>query len=201
MRTHNWIGGQKMKNLVGLIFGRLTVLSYEGRIPTKMDKNHKTFAIWKCKCSCGKIVIKTGRSLLHDKTKSCGCLQREAGSMNGRKKIKPGTFLSRYYKIYRYTAKRKGIKFNLTLEEFKLLVNQNCYLCGHLPEPKSLCRAKYYKKDILFNGIDRLDSSKGYEFYNCKPCCSMCNIMKLDLNYTTFINQIKKIINFNSDKN
>jgi hypothetical protein len=196
MRTHNWIGGQKMKDLTGLQFGKLTVLSYEGRIPTNMDKNHKTFAIWRCKCDCGRTIIKTGRALLHDKTKSCGCLQKEAGSLNGRKRIKPSTFLLRYLKVYKYTAKKKNIGFNLTLDDFKTLVNQNCYLCGHKPEPKSLCRAKYYNNEILFNGIDRLDSTKGYILDNCKPCCSICNKLKNNLTINVFMEQIEKIFKF-----
>jgi hypothetical protein len=196
MKTHNWIGGPKMKDLKGLKFGRLTVISYNKRIKTNMDKNHKTFATWLCKCDCGRIIIKTGRALLHDKTKSCGCLQKETMSINGRKKIKPSTFLLRYYKIYKYTANKRHISFNLNLKEFNSLVTQNCYLCGQGPEPKILCRAKYYNNKILFNGIDRLNSLKGYNINNCKPCCTMCNLLKRDLTYNTFISQIKKIINF-----
>jgi len=196
MKTHNWIGSQKMKDLTGLRFGRLFVISYEGRIPTKMDKNHKTLAVWKCKCDCGKLIIKTGRALLHDKTKSCGCLQREIGSINGRKRIKPQTFLLRYYNIYKYVAKNKHIFWKLTLKDFGKLVSKNCYLCGQKPEKKSLCRSKYYKENILFNGIDRIDSSKGYTLDNCKSCCSLCNKLKRDMSLQDFIKQINKIKNF-----
>ena len=93
MRTHNWIGGPKMKDLTGKRFGNLVVISYKGRINKVMDKNHKTFAVWKCKCDCGKTVIKTGRSLVHDFTKSCGCLQKLAGQINGKKNLVAGAEL------------------------------------------------------------------------------------------------------------
>lgn len=196
MRTHNWIGGPQKQDLIGKRFGRLLVINYYGRVPYPMDKNHKTQPAWICNCDCGKKVIKTSRALLHDGTKSCRCLQKEIGSVNGRKNIKPSTFINRYYKIYVYQAKRKGISWNLTIKEFTNYILQDCYLCGQSPEPKSLCRAKYYKEDTSYNGIDRLDSSKGYSLENCRPCCSRCNKLKLDLSLKEFLLHIKKIIRY-----
>lgn len=187
-------GGPQKRDLTGKRFGRLLVLVYAGRVPTKMDKAHKTFAAWKCQCDCGTIVVKTGRALLHDKTKSCGCLQREAGSRNGRKKLKPETFIKRFYTVYKDSAIRRSIPWALTLSGFSQLVNRPCYLCGTEPEPKALCRSKYYDKEVLLNGIDRIDNNKGYTSENCRPCCTRCNKMKLDLSYTEFILHIKKIL-------
>ena len=47
----------------------------------------------------------------------------------------------------------------------------------------------------MVNGIDRIDSSKGYVFDNCVPCCKHCNIMKMTMTIDEFINKIKKILN------
>lgn len=187
------LGGPPNKDLTGMIFGRLKVISYEGRFPTKQDKNHKTFAGWKCQCSCGRTVIKTARALLHDKTKSCGCILKENLSTKKQINLKPNTFLERYYKIYKYQAKHKNHIWDLSFSQFELLVNANCYLCGAEPEPKSLCRSKKYKVYSNFNGIDRLDSNEGYTPTNCKPCCSVCNIMKTDMSLIKFVSHIKKI--------
>lgn len=46
------------------------------------------------------------------------------------------------------------------------------------------------------NGIDRIDSSKDYSSDNCVPCCSRCNIMKLNIPYSEFLDSIKKIYNY-----
>ena len=60
---------KKFDNLIGQIFGRLTVKEYAGK-----NINHPE---WLCRCECG--VTKTVRvySLRNGATKSCGCLCRE----------------------------------------------------------------------------------------------------------------------------
>ncbi len=60
------LGRPARKELVGMRFGNLTVLSYEG----KRDGMHR----WRCKCDCGR-ETSVGQTLLQSgKTKSCGCL-------------------------------------------------------------------------------------------------------------------------------
>lgn len=43
------------------------------------------------------------------------------------------------------------------------------------------------------NGIDRINSNKGYEKDNCVSCCPICNRMKLDLSLEDFYAHIEKI--------
>ena len=63
-------------DLVGRVFGRLTVNSYKG-----VNKN-KT-GLWGCTCSCGNTTVVYTSSLNSGKTKSCGCLIREAITTHG----------------------------------------------------------------------------------------------------------------------
>ena len=58
-------------NLVGLKFGRLTVLS---ELTGRDNQGHVLF---KCKCDCGNIVNVVGYRLKCGLTKSCSCLQKE----------------------------------------------------------------------------------------------------------------------------
>lgn len=58
----------KIKNIIGNVYGRLTVLSFEGI-------SIHGGAIWRCHCECGKIHIVKSMGLLSGKTKSCGCLK------------------------------------------------------------------------------------------------------------------------------
>ncbi len=57
-------------DLVGRVFGRLTVLEEARRV-----RHHQ--ARWKCRCSCGNIICVDGSSLRDKNTKSCGCLRHE----------------------------------------------------------------------------------------------------------------------------
>ena len=49
---------------------------------------------------------------------------------------------------------------------------------------------------IKANGIDRIDSTQGYELINSVPCCTICNRMKLDHSKMDFLTHIQKILNF-----
>lgn len=82
----------------------------------------------------------------------------------------------RYNAYYKQASKRRGYEFELTLDEFKNLTSQPCYLCGDNA-----------------GGIDRLDNSIGYKLENCRPCCETCNKMKWALDIETFEKQIVKI--------
>lgn len=57
------------KDLIGLKFGKLTVIEESGR--TK-----KQCVIWNCKCECGNFKKIIGHNLTGKKTKSCGCNKR-----------------------------------------------------------------------------------------------------------------------------
>lgn len=59
---HNFI------NLVGKVFGRLTVLEVSARTDTRI-------IFWKCYCNCGRKVEISGSHLRNGSTKSCGCLK------------------------------------------------------------------------------------------------------------------------------
>lgn len=64
-------GNQKnAQNLVGCIFGELTVIKKENKIKGKERK-------WTCKCSCGKIISVFGSNLKTGNTKSCGHIHDE----------------------------------------------------------------------------------------------------------------------------
>lgn len=69
--TVNPVMHSAVKNLIGRVFGRLTVI--EPTIFRTIGGN----LIWKCRCTCGtETVVSSGR-LTNGRTKSCGCLFRE----------------------------------------------------------------------------------------------------------------------------
>ena len=57
----------KIRDLTGQTFGKLTAVSLAGR-----DKSGK--CTWLCKCECGTEKTAAGNSLTSGKTKSCGCI-------------------------------------------------------------------------------------------------------------------------------
>lgn len=71
---------------------------------------------------------------------------------------------------YKMSAKAHNRDFELTFDEFRNLVLDNCYYCGDVG-----------------GGIDRVDSSKGYILSNCVPCCTQCNSGKMQYSSQRFI--------------
>lgn len=99
---------------------------------------------------------------------------------------------------YKSRAKSKGWEFNLSREEFKGLIKSNYHYCGQKPNRIRLDRVKGKRDNsvsALTNGIDRIDSSKGYTKNNTLSCCEDCNKAKRNLSYIQFIELIKSIHN------
>lgn len=68
----------KLKDLTGMVFGRLTVIKHHGT-------NEKGVHLWECKCECGNTFIARGDALRYGFTKSCGCLAHETRVKTGQK--------------------------------------------------------------------------------------------------------------------
>jgi len=68
----------------------------------------------------------------------------------------------------KWLAKKRGINFNLTFEQFESIINKPCFYCDNL-----LCK----NSETAF-GLDRIDNLKGYAFDNIVSCCKICNMIK-----------------------
>lgn len=68
----------KQKNLSGMKFNNLSVIKEVGK-----DKYNQV--LWECVCECGNTKIARSYDLTSGRTKSCGCIQREASKNNGHK--------------------------------------------------------------------------------------------------------------------
>lgn len=64
---------KNMKDITGQRFGRLTVQRESHR-----DRSRAVH--WVCVCDCGSAVTVAGTLLRYGKTRSCGCLQKEAAA-------------------------------------------------------------------------------------------------------------------------
>lgn len=64
----------KFKDMTGLKFGRLTVIS---RAENYIYPKGTPLVKWNCLCECGNEVAVLGTNLRSGTTKSCGCLQSE----------------------------------------------------------------------------------------------------------------------------
>lgn len=163
---------------IGNTFGSLTPVEHVGQ-----DNNsHKLF---KCKCQCGKFVVRTGYSLLTGNTKSCGCTSRKKGKKHhlwkGYEDI-PSTTISSLKK----GAMSRGLIWNITSKnmwDLYLKQNKRCRLTN-LPIYFAKTRKKYTQQTA---SLDRIDSSKGYTIDNVQWVHKNINKMKQNLSEQEFI--------------
>ncbi len=174
----------KPKNLIGIKFGRLEVIKDSG------IRQYRS-VIWTCICDCGKFHNVNSQSLIKGWTRSCGCLQKEIQSNRLKKDYGEASF-NRLYRSYKRGALYREMNFQLSKEELKSLTSGNCFYCGESPSQIEISDKKYLNGVYIYNGIDRLDNSKGYIMDNCVPCCWKCNRAKNNLSVEEFISWIKK---------
>lgn len=177
--------------MLGNVYGRLTILKDLG----VYKKNRKVL----CSCSCGNEKEVYLTSLKTGRTKSCGCLAKELSSKRlknkpiGKRKKNGESVFNIIFCQYKNSANKRDIEFNLTRQQFKKLTKQTCYYCGE--PPSKIRKNKYSTGDYTYNGVDRLDNSKGYTIDNAVSCCSFCNISKNNYSIEYFYDKISKIYN------
>jgi hypothetical protein len=181
----------KSIDITGRKFGRLTALEMHSR------DIHNT-QLWKFKCDCGKEVVIKKSYVLHNNTKSCGCLHIEVATERAIKQAEKNKLplgeCSRNALFYKYkrAAGLNDREFKLSMEDFVRITKSNCEYCGVAPNRKYLHTANansYYE----YNGIDRTDNSKGYTLDNVVPCCADCNKAKHILSKDAFLDLVKRV--------
>lgn len=178
---------KKAQDLTGQRFGRLTVIRTELR-PESSGNRNRTFSF--CKCDCGKETL-VRNSTLKNKVRSCGCLGRENLVKVNKLRTIPDNHAikTELYLEYKRTDKRsRYLEFNLEREEFVKFITSNCYYCGIEPNTRKVKRGQVF----MWNGIDRIDSSKGYTKENCVTCCKDCNRAKWQMSQEEFKLFIKR---------
>ena len=184
---------------IGSRFGKLVVIKRVRTEKYEGTSRRYTFLRYVCKCDCGISRNVRANNLLYGGTKSCGCSQVESAC--GEKKPLQEIALKELFSQYKFRAARRGIKFSLSREMFQSLVFGKCYYCSS--ELSIFIRVTRRKSlpDRLFscNGVDRVNSFKGYVDGNVVSCCKNCNFAKRQLSVEEFYNWIEKVYSRRSE--
>jgi len=142
---------------------------------------HRTTRKWICACDCGRRHMVAGQNLRSGDVKSCGHC--------GRAHLKGDEAAFRQaFSNYKKNAAVRGLRFELSADEFRTLAKQECRYCGAQPSnTHKPTRPRAGAECFVYNGIDRLDNNDGYVTANVVPCCSMCNAAKSKLSVSEFL--------------
>jgi hypothetical protein len=175
-------------NLINLRFGKLVVQS-------KFKKGKYNY--WKCVCDCGGQISPLTGTLTRGEAQSCGCKRKETLKLKWSPVGEAGfnTAKSMYIK----NAKSRKLNWELTDTELHTLFESSCYYCGDMNSNFISLQDKGYSKEgqihgqYKYNGIDRLDSKKGYFLNNVVSSCKTCNFGKQTLTLSEFALWIQKV--------
>lgn len=143
------------------------------------------------KCDCGSPIKSILKSTLLDKrhpVSSCGCLVKEKAGFVSDREIALKKLLYIKMKDRHVKTLKKSLKEFINFEDFCVRIEEPCYYCGKTKSSYLKDRSSNFV--LYYNGLDRIDSSKGYSLNNTVSCCKNCNIAKNDLSIDEFINHI-----------
>lgn len=172
----------------GQRFGRLVVTGRHGKSKLRNDKKGYEW-LWACRCDCGNTYVAKANQLFKGKVLSCGCLRE----------FRCGSFLpegvaaaNHLFWKYKKWAKTKKRSFTISKKRaFELFVG-NCHYCGVAPYRKH-AYSNCGNGTFTFNGIDRVDNSKGYDEGNLVSCCTPCNHAKLNRPVDDFLEWVRRV--------
>jgi hypothetical protein len=144
----------KRIDLTGKKFGRLTVLKFVG-----VDKWR--LALWRCLCECGNEKVIKGSLLIRERTKSCGCLNKEIVS---KKLKKHGMSKTDFYRVWNTMVMRCH---NPNVKSFE------SYGAIGITVSDEWRFFENFKNDMLASykpglSLERIDNKQGYGVNNCR---------------------------------
>jgi hypothetical protein len=173
-------------DLTGRDFGKLSVLG-----PT--EKRDHGYVVWDVQCACGSPSFPCSTVALTSRKspkRSCGCLStRKSAGESARNRVQHD---------YRNNAKKRGVSWDLTDEQFNQLTQADCHYCGR--PPASVCSGRGYNGSYTYNGIDRKDNTIGYVEWNVVSCCRVCNWAKGKMSYADFALWVADLVCYQSQK-
>lgn len=121
-------------------------------------------------------------------------------------KTPPGhSGFKRVVRQYKIGAGQRGLPFELSDDEIKALTSANCRYCGAAPSKsayreKQRTQAAFERSKYIYNGIDRVDTTRGYFTDNCVTCCLTCNKAKGQLSLREFEAYLTQLVKFRGAK-
>lgn len=169
-------------NIIGKHFGYFTVIDYIKR------EGKNTY--WLVRCVCGNEKVLPRSNFVGGNTKSCGCMTGQLMT-NARRQEYGLASKTALYKVYKSGAKTRNLSWEITFEQFIDTCVKNCRYCGIVP-------SNYYSAPgcyggFNYNGLDRVDNTKGYTIENIVPCCRYCNYAKRDMTAEEFISWVSRV--------
>lgn len=146
---------RNIKDLTGLTYGRLTVLSHDGFASNRSAK-------WLCECSCGKMTTVIGYHLRIGHTVSCGCYGAERTITRQTKHSEGETPI---YGVWRQMRQRCRSPKHPCYSDYGERGIDVCESWNDFSEFKAWALSVGYAPGLE---LDRINNDSGYSPSNCR---------------------------------
>lgn len=172
---------------IGDVVSGLTVDSFERR-RSPQGRSVREYTLSCPKCGWTLTTIQIGRL----RKRVVGCEQCRPPKKH------TGIYVveSFFYIKVKSNAQHRGLEFDMTFEEFKNALSNQCHYCGG-PGQERWNASKDEVK--TYCGFDRVDNTQGYTLSNVVPCCYSCNKAKGTKTYEEFIEWLDNLVAFRKD--
>ena len=172
---------------IGEKFGHWTIIRYD-------QPGH-----YMCRCSCGTERNVRRRCLIVGESQSCGC--EAIIKLHNRNANDALSYnLNSLFQGTKVRARRAGRYWRLPRREFNRLVFQPCCYCGVTGTNHKKSSRKDGLGSFYYNGLDRVNSQKGYVVGNVSPCCKVCNRAKSDMTLYDFQAWLAQLISHSQEQ-
>ena len=147
------------------------------------DHRRGSGIMWEWLCSCGQVRQAVANDLIQATKR--GVIVRCLECNHAKTKATGEASKNMVLHNYKRHARNRGLRFLLTSGEATALFEGPCFYCG--APPSNRMEKRQANGPYIYNGIDRVDSSKDYTPENCVSCCIVCNRAKSDMSFEEFI--------------
>jgi len=177
---------EKFKDFIGKQYNRWIIIAFD-----HVTKNNQRTMV-KCKCECGKELIRDLNSIKGGFSKSCGCLVVENN------KTGYGEISGQFWRRMEGSAIKRGKEFTITIEyAWNLFLKQNrkCALTGtELIFVSDGNQVRYQTASL-----DRIDNNKDYIEGNVQWIHKRVNWIKSTLSVEELLFWCKKMLDYNKN--
>jgi hypothetical protein len=189
--------------------GHFDVLTKGGK---RESKGGHLRQLWVCSCVCGVTFEEATGNIVTGRRKSCGCMRYKDRAYGVKPTHAPAQASETYlFSRTKSSAKTRGIRFDITLDDFCGFIYRDCGYCGSAPCQRyngkifhnggraaggvtEVSRERWDKAWIVINGLDRIDSEGAYSVDNVVSCCKFCNIAKSTMTVVEFLAWAKRLV-------
>jgi hypothetical protein len=151
---------------------------------------------WRLKCACGTEKVDTISNIGPGHSLSCGCWKHDA---QDHRLMDDGQSTRNMIRgLYKISARKRGLAWEITDALFDELTKGDCHYCG---VPPCTTRRKDSRSGsfVVYNGVDRKDSTLGYAEGNVVSCCKTCQYAKRSLPYAEFLSYLGRVVAFRTN--